>query len=129
MAPGSAAATNGTAQELGRERFEALGPALNPNQLDRVFVNQFPPLGTLKNRVHKTSDMALGLRGQSQVAEGKEIYMKGENKKGRHDRRRSRFGLSFRASTSTTRSSDLDCESFRIRETARDLCSTCWLLH
>ncbi len=28
-------------------RFEALGPTFNPNQLDRVFIDQFPPLRTL----------------------------------------------------------------------------------
>ena len=38
-----------------------------PNQLDRVLLDQFPPLRTLKNRVHKTSDETLGFRGQSQV--------------------------------------------------------------
>ena len=47
--------------------FKSLGPTLHPNQLDRVFVRQFSPLRTLKNRVHKALYMAFGLWGEIQT--------------------------------------------------------------
>jgi hypothetical protein len=48
-------------------RFETLGPTLKANQLDGVFVRQFPRFRTLKDRVHQASDVALGLRGKIQA--------------------------------------------------------------
>ena len=50
-------------------RFKTLRAALNPNQFHRVSVDEFPSFRTLKNRVHQTADVALGLRSKFQSFE------------------------------------------------------------